>query len=148
MYVVFLVKPHLQLALDGVVGTMDELCIAVARTASQISTLVNILNLHATLLVEPVLQATDGFVLVVAQVCIEVEEVVRANQLQPLPQFRRTKASQRNCSRQVSAPTMRIAVPAVQIFAMHIESPRLVVSTDGTAMTLVVLSVRDERIVY
>ena len=42
---------------------------------------------------------------------------------------------------------MRIAVPAVQIFAMHIEGSRLVVSTDCATMTLVVLAICNSRIV-
>ena len=65
-----LVEANLQLAHEGVtvVADKDALC--------HIGTLIDILQLHTALPVEPVLYARNGLVLVHAQFGVEVEEVV------------------------------------------------------------------------
>ena len=73
------IKSYLHLAHYGMIGSVNE------RIGCGEGVLIDILNLQATLLVEPVLQAADGFMLVHAEVGIEVEEVVRSNKLKLLP---------------------------------------------------------------
>ena len=135
MYNFHLVEPHLHLALDAVVGSVDEL-IACGK-----GVLIDILHLQAALFEEPVLEACNGFVLVVAKVCVEVEEVVRADKLQ-------LWCPQRNSSRQVCAPAVCIAVPAVQVFAVNLEGSGLVVGTYRGTVALVVLPILDAGVIY
>ena len=65
----------MHLAHDGVVVTMYELVVA------YVSTLIDVLHLNTALLVEPILETGNGFVLVHAQFGIEITEVVMINNM-------------------------------------------------------------------
>lgn len=65
-----LIESYLHLALYAVIGAVDELVVF------YVGILVDVLDLHATSLVEPVLQSAYGFVLCHVAVCVVVEEVV------------------------------------------------------------------------
>ena len=72
------VKAYLHLAHQGMVGTMDELA------TLGVCALVYILNLEAALLEIPPLEAEDSLVLVHTESSIEVEEVIRAYEIELL----------------------------------------------------------------
>ena len=65
-----LIESYLHLALYAVIGTVDELVVF------NEGILVDVLDLHATSFVEPVLQSANGFVLCHVVAGVVVEEVV------------------------------------------------------------------------
>ena len=65
-----LIESYLHLALYAVIGAVDELVVF------NEGILVDVLDLHATSLVEPVLQSAYGFVLCHVVAGVVVEEVV------------------------------------------------------------------------
>ena len=101
--------------------------------AGDICALIDILHLRTATLEEPVLNAGDGFVLVIAEVGVEVEEVVGTDKLD-------LRCAKGYGASHVGTPAMGIAIPSLKIFAVNLEELGLILSTNRPAVALVVLS--------
>ena len=97
-----------------------------------ISTLIDILHLEAALLEEPVLQTGNRLMLVHAERGVEIEEVIRAYELQSFVQG--------NGTSNVGTTAGGTSVLTFYIFPMYVEVFRFVVEAYRPAVTLIVVA--------
>ena len=125
-----LVKPYLHLTHHSVIAVMHKLI------TSDVCTLIDILQLHAALLEEPVLESCDDLVLILSEVGVEVEEIVRAHKLH-------FGCSQGHRACQVGSTAYCISVIAFEVFPMQLHGVTVIVEACRPAVTLIVLSIFD-----
>ena len=103
------------------VGIVSEL--SASRSVLKRCTLIHVLQLDAATLVEPVLESEDGLVLIHVLLHVEVEEIIRADQIQ-------LGCNRQNASN-VCASAGHIVVTTFQIFSTEAEMRvlRLVLKT-------------------
>ena len=108
-------------------------------TIGEIGTLIDILHLEAALTEDPVLQTGDSLVLIHAKGSVEIEEIIRANELQAF--------IQRDGTRDVSTTASGASVLTFYIFPMYVEVLGFIVEAHRPAVALVVVAFLDIRII-